>query len=154
MRLDFTETWLAALLLSVPVSMPAQQVAIIEHPLPSAESRPHRITAGPDGALWFTESNGNKIGRMATAGVVTEVPTRTIGPFGITVGPDGALWFTEYGGNKIGQVVFVTAVLTASPDSGFPGANVTLSGSGFSAGESVNLYAQQHGFQSAVHGHR
>ena len=33
---------------------------------------PGGIAAGPDGNLWFTESNANKIGRITTAGVVTE----------------------------------------------------------------------------------
>ena len=32
------------------------------------------ITAGPDGDLWFTEYSGNKIGRITTAGVITEYP--------------------------------------------------------------------------------
>src|SRR5262249_10912470 len=31
---------------------------------------PQAITAGPYGALWFTENVGNKIGRITTAGVV------------------------------------------------------------------------------------
>jgi len=38
-----------------------------EFPIPTAASNPRGITAGPDGALWFTESSGNKIGRL-TAG--------------------------------------------------------------------------------------
>ena len=59
------------------------------------------ITTGPDGALWFIEKP-NKIGRITTAGVITEfdLPERTqctpppCGvPIGITTGPDGALWF-------------------------------------------------------------
>jgi streptogramin lyase len=32
------------------------------------------ITTGPDGALWFTEQNASKIGRITTAGVITEFP--------------------------------------------------------------------------------
>ena len=30
---------------------------------------PEEITAGPDGALWFTEAAANKIGRITTAGL-------------------------------------------------------------------------------------
>src|SRR5262249_34249626 len=44
---------------------------ITEYPLPtpisgpiSTISSPIAITAGPDGALWFTENNSNKIGRI------------------------------------------------------------------------------------------
>jgi streptogramin lyase len=53
------------------------------------------ITTGPDGALWFTEYTANKIGRISTAGTLTEYPIPNLAaPRGITTGPDGALWFT------------------------------------------------------------
>ena len=60
------------------------------------------ITVGPDGALWFTEENGDKIGRITTAGDITEYPIPTVpaAPSEITTGPDGALWFTESGANR------------------------------------------------------
>jgi hypothetical protein len=47
-------------------------VVINEYPLPTANSSPSEITLGPDGALWFTENGGNKIGWITTAGVITE----------------------------------------------------------------------------------
>ena len=52
-----------------------------EFPIPTAGSGPTGITTGPDGALWFTETRlaGNKIGRITTAGVVTEFSTPTAG---------------------------------------------------------------------------
>ena len=53
------------------------------------------ITAGPDGALWFTDYD-NAIGRITTAGAVTLYPGPTGPSYAITTGPDGALWFTEY----------------------------------------------------------
>ncbi len=67
---------------------------------------PHDITFGPDGKLWFTEIDDNKIGTMTTSGKVTEytIPTLVSNPRDITAGPDGNLWFTEYGGNKIGKI--------------------------------------------------
>lgn len=74
--------------------------------LPTANSQPGGITLGPDGALWFTESATGKIGRITTAGVITEytIPSATSPqPSWITTGPDGALWFTENNGN-IGRV--------------------------------------------------
>ena len=47
---------------------------------------------------------GNKIGRITTAGVITEFPVRRrANPTG-SAGPDGALWFMEYAGNKIGRI--------------------------------------------------
>ena len=43
------------------------------------------------------KTDGNKIGRITTAGAFTEypIPTASSNPEGITAGPDGALWFTE-----------------------------------------------------------
>jgi streptogramin lyase len=64
---------------------------------PSGAASPFSITRGPDGALWFTFSNGtefgNAIGRIDTAGDVTrfELPNPGSQPGYITTGPDGAL---------------------------------------------------------------
>jgi IPTL-CTERM motif len=44
-------------------------------------ANPVGITAGPDGALWFTEQSGNRIGRITTGagtappGSATSIPT-------------------------------------------------------------------------------
>ncbi|MCX6418924.1 MAG: fibronectin type III domain-containing protein, partial [Actinobacteria bacterium] len=85
-------------------------------------SRPGQITSGPDGALWFTETVGNKIGRITTAGAISEfdVPTSSGEPFGITAGPDGALWFAERNVSKIGRITTageVTEYDTPTPSS-------------------------------------
>jgi streptogramin lyase len=65
---------------------------------------PSSITAGPDGAVWFTESN-NAIGRITTAGVVTNFTDPSIAsPAGITAGSDGALWFTNFNNSSIGRI--------------------------------------------------
>ena len=79
---------------------------IAEYPVPTASSQPRGITTGPDGALWFCENGGNKIGRMTINWAFTEypIPTANSEPYGITKGPDGALWFTEYSGNNIGRI--------------------------------------------------
>jgi virginiamycin B lyase len=88
---------------------------------PPDDSRPQGITAGPDGALWFTElgtaaDTGNRIGRITTAGAITEfpLPTPRSSPFHITAGPDGALWFTEFGANRIGRIT-TAGTLTEFP---------------------------------------
>ena len=72
----------------------------------TAGSIPGRITSGPDGALWFTERSGNRIGRITTDGAITEYSGLTpgSGPTGIVTGPDGALWFTELTGDRIGRI--------------------------------------------------
>jgi streptogramin lyase len=73
----------------------------------SAGSAPFGITAGPDGNLWFTEQQGNRIGRITPNGVVTEFSagiTAGANLQSIAAGPDGNLWFTEVSGNRIGQI--------------------------------------------------
>ena len=56
--------------------------AITEFTVPTAGSLPTGIAAGPDGALWFTEHGGNKIGRIAVEvplvprAPISRVPTR------------------------------------------------------------------------------
>src|SRR6266508_2541159 len=88
---------------------------ITEFSVPTSNSGPHGITAGPDGALWFTEVNGNKIGRITTGGVITQfaISAVTSGPWDITAGPDGNLWFTESIG-AIGRIT-TTGVITEFP---------------------------------------
>ena len=72
---------------------------------------PAEIAAGPDGALWFTNSNNNSIGRITTTGAVTNFTgTGVSTPNGITAGPDGALWFTNIGNNSIGRITTTGAV--------------------------------------------
>jgi virginiamycin B lyase len=64
------------------------------------------IAYGPDGNIWFTDTDLNKIGRMTLDGKVTEfdVPTPDSLPAGIIAGPDGNIWFTEVSGGKIGRI--------------------------------------------------
>ena len=113
-------------------------VAISEFPLP-AGSRPHGLTAGPDGALWFAMGGGrcepgpgNRIGRLSPDGQLTTyvVPTEKSYPGSIAAGPDGALWFGERRGNKIGRLTVdgrfseypvPTAVTRTLPDGHVPG---------------------------------
>jgi streptogramin lyase len=106
---------LAAVLIGFAAPV-AGAVTITEFPIPTAGAGPVGIAAGPDGALWFTESNANQIGRVTTTGSFSEFPVPTAGsvPRRIAAGPDGALWFTEHSVNKIGRVT------TAGSFSEFP----------------------------------
>src|SRR5438874_817065 len=94
-------------------STPSPAGIITEFPIPTANSSPGGITAGPDGNLWFTEcvssSSGctkSQIGRITPTGTITEIPlpTDNSGPNEVVTGPDGNLWFTEGGANKIGRI--------------------------------------------------
>src|SRR5215469_12490235 len=74
---------------------------VTEYPIPTPNSLPESILLGPDGALWFTETAGNKIGRITpVSGKITEYPVSGA-PWDLIIGPDGAFWFTETNGNKI-----------------------------------------------------
>ena len=77
-------------------------------------SDPQGITLGPDGALWFTNSD-NSIGRIAPSGAVTILKNRSLhGPQGMVTGPDGALWFTNFDNDSIGRVTTAGKVSTFS----------------------------------------
>src|SRR5208337_2211810 len=81
--------------------------AISEVAIPTLNSVPAGITAGPDGNLWFTEFSGDRIGRITPGGTVTEFSTGITpnsDPDEITAGPDGNLWFTEASGDRIGRI--------------------------------------------------
>src|SRR5438445_526268 len=93
-------------LLAAPLGPAAASGRVTEFPVPTPGSVPAGIAAGPDGALWFTESSGNQIGRITTSGSVSEfpIPTPSSLPLGIAAGSDGALWFTENSGNQIGRI--------------------------------------------------
>ena len=75
-------------------------------------SEPSAITAGESGVLWF--AGGETIGKITTAGVITEystivdgetTPDRSSEFKGITAGPNGSVFFTEYndgdGANRV-----------------------------------------------------
>ena len=79
-------------------------------PIPTAGSGPWGIADDPTHQLvWFTEFNGNKIGKINPANtpivpIEYTIPTSDARPLGIAAGPDGAMWFTESNGNKIGRI--------------------------------------------------
>ncbi len=79
--------------------------SMTEYTIPTSIPRPTDVTSGPDGTLWFAEDNGDKIGRITTAGTVTEfgLPDGSA-PDYITTGPDNNLWFTDPGNNAIGRI--------------------------------------------------
>jgi virginiamycin B lyase len=97
-------------------------------PDPALPSRLDQITPGPDGALWFTEPADNRIGRITTAGTITEFPLPVPGgdPEAISVGPDSNLWFTAPGLNQIGRITVGGTITMFSGAS--PGASDIASG--------------------------
>jgi len=63
-------------------------IVIVEFPLPEAGCIPYGITIGPEKCLWFTEQEGNRIGRINLARELREYPLTTSNarPTQITVG--------------------------------------------------------------------
>jgi streptogramin lyase len=90
---------LATVALTVGLTAPAAAATPTAHEFSqgiTAASSPDDIAAGPDGNLWFVESNGDRIARITSLGQVTEFTlTGVANPGGITAGPDGNMWFTE-----------------------------------------------------------
>src|SRR5262250_1838016 len=78
-----------------------------EFPLPNPNSGPTTVSIANDGTLWFTESSGNRIGRMAQDGsglVEFDLPHPGSAPRIITIGSDGNFWFSEHLGNRMGRI--------------------------------------------------
>ncbi len=127
----------AALTLSLMASLCsiAHGQTFTEFSVPTTDGLPIDIAAGPDGALWFTENEGNKIGRITTAGVIAEFPIPGVSQrTGIAAGPDGSLWFTEAEANNIGRIT------TAGVISEFPLPMLNRQPTGITAGPDGNMW--------------
>jgi len=93
-------------------------LTITEFPVPTAGSGPFGIAAVPDGNLWFTEGNADKIGMInPTTHAISEfaIPTANSVHEDITAGPDGNLWFTEFDASQIGMINPTTHVVSEFP---------------------------------------
>ena len=89
---------------------------IAEFPIPTADPGPSRITAGPDGNLWFTEYQGNKIGMInPTTHAITEFPIpdrqRPVPP-GSRRAPTATSGSPSTAANKIGMINPTTHAIT------------------------------------------
>src|SRR5436305_10880648 len=76
---------LALLFSGNAAAAPAPVGALTEFTIPTANSNPEAIAAGPDGNLWFAERNANQVGRVTPTGTITEftLPTASSVPGGI-----------------------------------------------------------------------
>jgi virginiamycin B lyase len=96
------------------------------------------IVAGPDGNLWFTGENADRIGKITPGGHVTEY-SAGIAPFNeldaIVAGRDGNLWFTDSGGGRIGKITTTGHVTEYRP-----GILYGSSPTGIAAGPDGNIW--------------
>jgi len=94
-------------------------VGIQEFPIPTANSAPFWITAGPDASLYFTAGGTNQIGAYnpATHSFTSFFITNaTVGASSyITAGTDGNLYFTDSQDNAIEQLNPGTHLVTSFP---------------------------------------
>lgn len=141
--MDARRTWAASIIGVLVAGLPVTAAVatppddIIEYVVPTPASGPLGITAGPDGNLWFTETAGNKIGRITPDGAITEFPLTGSAsyPSSITTGSDGNLWFA--GGRGIGRITPAGAVTDYPlPDADSPARDIA-------AGPDGNLWFTQ-----------
>lgn len=65
------------------------------------------VTAGPESTIWFTATDGDRIGRIAADGRVTTFkdPRGLVRfPQGITAAADGNVWFVSFDNDRIGRI--------------------------------------------------
>jgi virginiamycin B lyase len=96
----------------------------------ASDYSPGSLVTGPDGALWY--GGVDKIGRITTAGTVTEYPAGAGYVAALAVGPDGNLWFVQ--GSRISKMT------TAGTLTAFPALPVVSNISSITAGPDGNLW--------------
>jgi hypothetical protein len=76
--------------------------------------------------LWFTNYDGDSIGRITTSGDITNYNTSVtgLGPISITVGPDGRLWFTNISTNVEGEFGSIGSITTNGTPSSYVDSNL------------------------------
>jgi streptogramin lyase len=101
---------------------------------PGGTCQPGGITTGPDGNVWFTEENGNRIGRVNPGGSITEFQLASGSSPVEIVSAGGALWFTQLGRNKIGTITTAGAVTE------YPSSNLDAPADGITVGPDGHLW--------------
>src|SRR5258706_14948770 len=91
-----------------------------EFQIPTSNSRPVAFIRGSDGNFWFTEEQGNKIGRITPQGQITEfpIPTGQCIPCGLVRVSDVNLWFYENKRDKIGRITLQGQITEFSAPTG------------------------------------
>ena len=94
------------------------EVTIREWDVPTPQARPHDPAVSPDGALWVTEQEANKLGRLEPAtGDFREfaLKTRHSGPHGLAADREGNIWYTGNYAALIGKLNPKTGAVTEYP---------------------------------------
>jgi streptogramin lyase len=133
--------------------------------IPTPNASPEQIVAGPsdtsstaEPAMWFTEHNTGKIGRItrvsAGGGPLSDFINEyallpSPGPEGIALGPDGNLWVTEYDQNKVARITppSTSAGLPTADEFSLPAGSQP---EGIAAGPDGNMWIAQTGGNQIV----
>src|SRR5436305_9906315 len=105
LKLILVPAWVTfAVTVLVAASM---KVSIKEFDVPTPNSRPHDPAVAPDGSLWYTGQNANKLGRLdPKTGQIKEFTLKTpnSGPHGLVADRDGNIWYTANSAALIGKL--------------------------------------------------
>jgi streptogramin lyase len=92
---------------------------VAQYPIPTYNSAPGPIAAGPDGNYWFFEEAADQFGVInPSTGHITEIPLLSISSpqvEGITAGPNGYVWFTVSNTSQIGALNTANDQITLLP---------------------------------------
>ncbi|MBV8748759.1 MAG: hypothetical protein JO103_03490, partial [Candidatus Eremiobacteraeota bacterium] len=111
-----------------PVTLSMTPTMIAEYPVGVGGGRPDSLAAGKDGALYYTASNLDGVGRMTLGGAVTMFPLTNDEPAAIALGPDDNFYFTTFAETigKLHDGGGATQDGLASFTGGFPGGITVL----------------------------
>jgi virginiamycin B lyase len=108
---QLTSTTLAAGVLTVVLSgaAPPASAGTTVIPVPTSSAGLGRIVTAPDGTMWFTEEDANKVGKVTPGGQVTEFtfPAEFPGTTrlkDLDVAPDGTIWVLYESGEKLRHI--------------------------------------------------
>ncbi|MEE2986471.1 MAG: Lyase-like protein [Nitrospinota bacterium] len=110
-------------LLALLSAGPVGAAEILEYLTPSPDSSPSDLAFDAQGNLWFTEINGNKIGKLVPSetepgtskGIQEyELPNPNSKPNYLIVSKDGQVWFSEMAG-RIGRLDPATGKISEYP---------------------------------------
>src|SRR5438105_3139920 len=123
-------------LLFLPASLAASTDFLVP---PGPQDNPLGIVTGPDGNLWYTNSNSHRIGRVTPTGVITTFPVPGgVFPDQIAKGADGNLWFTDALADFVGRITTTGAITVFPLTAGADPVGITL-------GPDNNIWFTEHG---------
>ncbi len=108
-------------------SSTAEASSIKDYQLPYG-SNVSSITSGPDGNIWYTAIETNKIGKVTISGIVTEytIPSPYSRPNSIVSDNNGNVWFTEFNSHKVARSTINGSITEYQLDNNFAPDDIIL----------------------------